>query len=151
MRGGAAGGVSAGRAVLRVTGTRRSGHPKIPSRTLEDILASCSDSLFPAQIGRAPVHLQSVDCDGDTPLHVLLRRNDTEAVLMLIAAGAKINAVGDMSETPLHIAVRQRNVDAIEALLKAGADPEAISEFGETPRSLATAQGARLRKLFGSK
>ena len=78
-----------------MTGTRRSGHPKTPSRTLEDILASCSDSLFPAQIGRAPVHLQSVDCDGDTPLHVLLRRNDTEAVLMLIAAGAKINAVGD--------------------------------------------------------
>jgi ankyrin repeat protein len=134
-----------------VTGKRPSGDPKTPSRTLDDILASCSDSLFPAQIGRAKVHLQSVDCDGDTPLHVLLRRNDTEAVLMLIAAGARINAVGDMSETPLHIAVRQRNADAVEALLKAGADPEAMSEFGETPRSLATAQGAWLRKLFGNK
>ena len=121
----------------------------IRSRSLDQILASCSDSLFPAEMGRAPVQIDSVDCDGDTPLHVMLWRKDTEAALMLVAAGAKVNAVGDMSETPLHVAVRQQDISAIAALLAAGARPDAVSEFGESPRSMAAALGGRIRKLFG--
>lgn len=120
-------------------------------RTLEEILASCSDSLFPDEMGRAPVHLHSADCDGDTALHVVLRRNDSDAALALIEAGAKVTAAGDMSETPLHIAVRQQNLQAVDALLKAGADPDAISEFGQSPRRMAAERGPELRKLFRSK
>lgn len=135
MRGGAAGGLSAGRAVFRV-------------RTLDEILASCSNTLFPAQIGRAPVQLDSVASDGDTPLHVMLWRDDTEAVLMLLKAGAKVNVLGDMSETPLHIAVKRHNPIAAEALLKAGANPDAMSEFGETPRTIATKRAPKLRRFF---
>jgi uncharacterized protein len=120
-------------------------------RTLEAILASCADALFPAAMGATPVQVNSTDCDGDTPLHVVLRRQDTEAALMLVAAGANVTAVGDMSETPLHLAVKQGNVVAVEALLAAGADPEALSEFGETPRSLAAARGGRIRALLGGK
>ena len=97
------------------------------------------------------MHLHSVDCDGDTPLHVMLRRNDIGAVLALIEAGAKVNAPGDMAETPLHIAVRQQNLQAADALLRAGADPDAISEFGESPRRMAAERAPKLRKLFGSK
>ena len=117
MCGWAAGGVSAGGPLFRV-------------RTLERILASCSDTLFLDEIGRAPVHLNSVDSDGDTPLHVMLRRDDTEAVLMLLKAGANVNATGDMSETPLYIAVKLNSFVAAEALLRAGADGDAMSEFG---------------------
>jgi ankyrin repeat protein len=114
------------------------------ARTLEQILASCSETLFPAQFGAAPVALNTTDCNGDTPLHVMLWREDREAALMLIAAGADVNAVGDMSETPLHVAVRWGDAGAIEALLKAGANPEAVSEFGETPRSIAIGRGIKL-------
>jgi uncharacterized protein len=135
VRGGATGGVSAGGAVFRV-------------RTLDEILRSCSDTLFPAQIGRAPVQLNSVASDGDTPLHVMLWRDDTEAVLMLLKAGAKVNVLGDMSETPLHIAVKRQNFIAAEALLRAGADPDAVSEFGETPRTMVTKRAPKLRGLF---
>lgn len=135
MRGRTAGGLSAGGAVFRV-------------RNLDEILASCSDTLFPAQTGRAPVHLHSVASDGDTPLHVMLWRGDTEAVLVLIKAGAKVNAAGDMSETPLHIAVRQQNLLAVDALLRAGADPDAMSEFGETPRTMVAKLAPQLRKPF---
>ena len=120
-------------------------------RTLEQILASCSDTLFPAEIGRAAVQLDSVASDGDTPLHVMLWRDDTEAVLVLLQAGAKVNARGDMSETPLHVAVRKQNLIAAEALLRAGADPNAVSEFGETPRTMAEKRAPKLRKLFGAK
>jgi ankyrin repeat protein len=107
--------------------------------------------LFPAGIGRAPVHLNSVESDGDTPLHVMLRRNDNEAVIMLLNAGANVNAIGDMSETPLHVAVRQRNFVAAEALLRAGADPDALSEFGETPRAMASKLAPKLCSLFVTK
>ncbi|MFP5480922.1 MAG: ankyrin repeat domain-containing protein [Alphaproteobacteria bacterium] len=121
------------------------------SRTLADILASCSATLFPAGMGRTPVQVTSTDSDGDTPLHVVLRRQDSAAALMLIAAGAKVGAVGDMAETPLHIAVRLGDPQVVEALLAAGADPEARSEFGETPRSLAATRGRRMTALLGRK
>jgi uncharacterized protein len=78
----------------------------------------------------------------------MLWRDDTEAVLMLLKAGAKVNVLGDMSETPLHIAVKRQNFIAAEALLRAGADPEAVSEFGETPRTMVTKRAPKLRGLF---
>lgn len=117
-------------------------------RTLEEILAACSDTLFPAELGQAEVQLHSADCEGDTPLHVMLWRNDAEAALVPLKAGAKVNARGDMSETPLHIAVRQQNRIVTEALLRAGADPDLRSEFGETPRTMATKLAPELRGRF---
>lgn len=111
-------------------------------------MASCSETLFPAEMGQAPVTIHSTDCDGDTPLHVMLWRQNTYAVLELIRAGADVNAVGDMSETPLHIAVRQENLSAVEALLSAGASVCARSEFGQTPQSLAEEVGGEVKKLF---
>ena len=68
-------------------------------RSLAEILASTPDILFPAELGRAPVTLDSTDCDGDTPLHVMVRRNDIHAVQTLIEAGAKLNGIGDMGKT----------------------------------------------------
>jgi uncharacterized protein len=118
------------------------------SRSLDEVLASCSDVFFPAGIGDVAVELNSVGVDGDTPLHVMLWREDTEAALLLIEGGANVNAVGDMSETPLHVAVTQENLDAVKALLKAGADPEAVSEFGDTPRTRALGLGPHFGKYF---
>ncbi len=116
--------------------------------TLEEMLASCSDTLFPADLGAAPVTLDSRDVDGDTPLHVMLWRNNTYAVLQFIEAGADVNAVGDMSETPLHIALKQRNLAATEALLKAGADSSRVSEFGQSPLDLARELGGDAHRLL---
>jgi ankyrin repeat protein len=97
------------------------------------------------------VHFNSVESDGDTPLHVMLRRNDNEAVLMLLKAGANVDAIGDMSETPLHVAVRQQNLVAAEALVRAGADPDVLSDFGETPRTMASKHAPKLCSLFVTK
>ena len=119
--------------------------------SLSEILASCSDTLFPAEMGAAPVTVSSQGSDGDTPLHVMLWREDTYAVLQLIEAGADVNAVGDMSETPLHIAVRKQNLRAIEALLKAGAKTTLVSEFGQTSKDSAMEIGGAVKKLFVDK
>lgn len=116
--------------------------------SLQDILASCSDTLFPDQMGEAPVTIDSRDADGDTPLHVMLWRDNTHAVLQLIEAGADVDAVGDMSETPLHIAVKKQNLPVIDALLKADADTSLKSEFGQSPRDIADQLGGEVRRLF---
>lgn len=119
--------------------------------TLSQVLASCSETLFPADMGSAPVSLQSRDVDGDTPLHVMLWRGNTYGALQLIEAGADVNAVGDMSETPLHIAVKKQNVTVVEALLSAGADPTMVSEFGQMPRQLAEELGGDISRLFSTR
>lgn len=117
-------------------------------QSLDEILASCSDTLFPAEMGKAPVQMDSQDPDGDTPLHVMLWRGDTYASVCLIDAGADIHAVGDMSETPLHIAVRKENVKVAAKLLAMGANTECVSEFGQSPRSMAQTVGGEIQKLF---
>ena len=101
-------------------------------RTLEEILQSTSDNLFPADLGDALVEIDSVGCDGDTPLHVLIWRDDTEGALILIENGALINACGDMGETPLHIAIHKKNKNIIDALITKNARTDIFSEFGQT-------------------
>jgi ankyrin repeat protein len=117
-------------------------------RTLDEVLQSTSDVLFPADLGERPVAIDSHGSDGDTPLHVMAWRNDLEAVEILIAAGADVNAVGDMGETPLHVAVRRGNVAMAEALLKAGARDDIRSEFESTPREKAVEMGGAMAELF---
>ena len=110
-------------------------------RTLTEVLQSTSDSIFPEEMGEADVDLDSAGVDGDTPLHVLIWRGDTEGVLMLLENGAPVNAVGDMGETPLHIAITKKDMRVIEALIKAGAKTDIVSEFGETPKQKAERKG----------
>jgi|GEM_PF-1346808 len=118
------------------------------STTIEALLQSTSDTLFPADMGRRRVDMDSRDCDGDTPLHVLLWRKNTGGAKALIEAGANPNAIGDMGETPLHVAVRSGLPDLVEALLVAGADAEIRSEFGSTPREMGIAQGGAVARIF---
>jgi uncharacterized protein len=113
-------------------------------RSIEEILQSTSDCLFPDELGQTRVHIDSTDGDGDTPLHVLIGRDDTEAALCLIAGGAPIDAAGDMGETPLHVAISRKNTKVIKALLEAGAKTDCISEFGQTAKAKAIQYGVEL-------
>ena len=117
-------------------------------RTVDEILQSTSDSLFPAELGGCRVTLESRGSGGDTPLHVLLWRKDFGGAKDLIEAGANPNAVGDMGETPLHLAIRQEVLDIIDSLLAAGANPDIVSEFGESPRTMATAKKGAIARLL---
>jgi len=118
------------------------------STTIEELLQSTSDTLFPADMGRRRVAMDSRDCDGDTPLHVLIWRKNAGGAKALIEAGADPNAIGDMGETPLHVAVRNVLPNVVEALLVAGADADIRSEFGSTPRDMANAQGGVVARIF---
>jgi len=118
------------------------------STSIDALLQSTSDTLFPADMGRRQVAIDSRDCDGDTPLHVLIWRRNAGGAKVLIEAGADPNAIGDMGETPLHVAVRNALPTVVEALLVAGADAGLVSEFGQTPRDMAKARGGSVEKVF---
>jgi ankyrin repeat protein len=124
----------------------RGGTPPDP-RTLADVLQSTADVLFPGDPGRT-VALDSRDADGDTPLHVLLWREDVGGARQLVAAGADVDAVGDLGETPLHVAVRRGLADAVELLLQRGADPDRACVFGDTARERALRHGGPCADLF---
>ena len=119
-------------------------------RSVEEILQSTSDVLFPAKMGKHKVKLNSQDCEGDTPLHVIIWRQDTFAAKRLIEAGAKIDAIGDMGETPLHIALKTGNYDVAEALVRKGARTHVRSEFGETALDIARSTGGKFQRLLES-
>jgi ankyrin repeat protein len=122
---------------------------KIKKRAgLEEVLQSTSDVLFPAELGKAKVNIKSKDTEGDTPLHVMIRRRDHYGSELLIKAGADINAIGDMGQTPLHVAVSQADPFLIELLLRYGAKDDIKSEFGETAREAAMKKGKEIKKLF---
>ncbi|MBV2132873.1 ankyrin repeat domain-containing protein [Pseudomonas sp. MAP12] len=124
------------------------GHEPKRHATLEEILASASDVLFPAEMGEKVVSISSTDCDGDTPLHVMVWRDDAYAVKVLLAAGAAPNAIGDMGETPLHVAVSKGNFTIADALLRAGAKANIRSELNETAQERAIRKGGEIAKLF---
>lgn len=116
-------------------------------QSLEEILQSTSDVIFPADLGEHPVAIDSCDAYGDTPLHVMVWRSNRYAVKLLVESGANVNAIGDMSETPLHVAVRKGDLEIVEALLAGGADLSIRSEFNETPMESAAAVGGEMHKL----
>jgi uncharacterized protein len=104
--------------------------------------------LFPADLGLARVEVASRDVDGDTPLHVVVWRNDEYAAKLLLEAGAEPNAVGDIGATPLHVAVRARSTGLVRLLLLSGADPNIRCEFGDSAFERADAIGGELAREF---
>lgn len=56
--------------------------------TLEQLLQSVSDVMFPDQLGQATVSLASHGYDGDTALRVFAWRDDTASARLLLEAGA---------------------------------------------------------------
>jgi len=117
-------------------------------KTLEEILQSVSDVMFPAELGEKQVLIDSRDVEGDTPLHVMAWREDLYGAKILIDAGADVNAVGDMGETPLHVALTNKNEELTELLLNSGANPDIRSEFEETAREKAEEMGGVFKKLM---
>jgi uncharacterized protein len=115
-------------------------------KSLEEVLQTASDRLFPAEIGEVKVNLDSRNGDGDTPLHIFIWGNETENALLLIENGIDINAIGDMGETALHVALHQNNEVVMRALMNANAKTDIVSEFGKTAVDMAKDKGIHLYK-----
>ena len=67
----------------------------------------------------------------DAMLHFAAEAGSTEDIDVLIASGAKVNAVGDIGNTPLHSAALMGKVDAAKRLIELGADLMLKNELGQ--------------------
>ncbi|KAI4192437.1 MAG: hypothetical protein LQ346_004307 [Caloplaca aetnensis] len=72
--------------------------------------------------------------DGSTLLHIVVSRNHTDVVALLLQEGAKVNATNDFGETPLHSAIAlARDYNVSRLLLQSGADLQNKNAEGKTP------------------
>ncbi|XP_078286737.1 85/88 kDa calcium-independent phospholipase A2 isoform X2 [Rhinoraja longicauda] len=74
---------------------------------------------------------------GETPLHIMVRRQRFECALALLVHGAEANVKGESGNTPLHLAMKLDNLELIKALIVFGADVISPNDFGETPGLIA--------------
>lgn len=101
-----------------VTGPARAGNVPALVRALED-----GGSTQEAD----PMH------QGRTPLHFAAYNGHSEAVQLLLAAGADLTATDSAGSAPLHYAAMFKNTEAVRLLLEAGADVLATDFQGWTP------------------
>jgi hemoglobin len=79
-----------------------------------------------------------------TPLHTAARRDNVAVGLVLLSAGADIEARDIKGETPLRRALNCRQPGMIGLLLAHGANPDSPDKRGVTPRQVAKKRGFRI-------
>ena len=88
-----------------------------------------------------PILVFATNKYGFTPLHLAAEYGEKESALLLLEAGAEVNATVTAGLykgcTPLHLATKYGRTDIVEALLQAGADPTVTDSNGQTPLDLA--------------
>jgi ankyrin repeat protein len=103
-------------------------------------------------LGADPSDVSARSGDGFTPLHLAAFFGQAEAVALLLARDAVVDARGTgwMIGTPLHSAASGGHVEVARLLLEAGADPDARQSEGFTALHAAAEHGdvASMRLLL---
>jgi ankyrin repeat protein len=97
-------------------------------------------------IGADPHQIEARDDSQETPLLVAARHGRTEAVEVLLRAGADANSVNRWQITALHEAVGSGNAQTATKLLKAGADPATMDRSGKTAFAYADPKNKKMAR-----
>ncbi len=91
------------------------------------------------------------DDNGDTALHIVVKRRDIAWVRYMLAKGAPMDARDRQGNTPLLDAAQIGFVEGLQQLLDVGAAVDLANNRGETPLIIATQQHdiASVRALIG--
>jgi len=89
-------------------------------------------------------NVNSVNSQGDTPLHIACAEKHVAIVKSLLAHGANPNAQNDHGETPLHVGARLGPDVVVKVLLKYGASPTITGVHGTPFDVAASATSKRL-------
>ncbi|HEV8400171.1 MAG TPA: ankyrin repeat domain-containing protein [Gemmatimonadales bacterium] len=87
-----------------------------------------------AQVAKNPM--------GISAIHAAVAGSSTEAVKMIVEAGAPINAKQHKGWTALHEVVNKKNLDLARFFLAHGADPKVQNDEGKSAIGLAADQGS---------
>jgi len=91
---------------------------------------------------------KSIDL-GLTPLHVAVLKNRIEVIILLLAAGANINALSERDETPLHLAAASGNTEIVKLLLEKGVITDTKDIYGFTAYASAKPEVIDIFKEYG--
>jgi hypothetical protein len=110
------------------------------------IEASRRGDLFAVKhyLRKFPDSIGARDGFGYTPLHWAAVRGHWDAVEVLVAGGAEVNALGGDGGTPLHLAAHHDRPDMIRLLLDEGADLSIQNQWGRTPLHVAARRNCDL-------
>ncbi|XP_075676733.1 85/88 kDa calcium-independent phospholipase A2-like [Dermatophagoides pteronyssinus] len=86
--------------------------------------------------------------NGETPLHVMVKRNRIRCVITLLCSGAKVDAKNKFGNTPLHRAIKADEITLSQALIVFDANINAINNRKESIRHLAALASSREQTFF---
>ena len=86
---------------------------------------------FEEEIKAHRSEIDGADKDGNTALKWAAGRGDSQAVNLLLKAGANANSQNHYGSSALHEAARVSDLQGLQFLLEAGADPHQIESWGQ--------------------
>ena len=89
----------------------------------------------------ADLAIRSKNATGNTPLHAAVAGKRHEIVVLLVEAGADVNAQDADGWTPLNLAAHEGITETVGYLLANGADPSIPDNNGQTPAQTAEREG----------
>ncbi|KAJ5072233.1 ankyrin repeat protein [Anaeramoeba ignava] len=96
----------------------------------------CAKALLNANVG-----LDSLDKDGNQPIHFAAIRENFKFIAWIQKCGWKIDAENMKKNTPLHISAKKGKLDAVKLLLVKGSNPNLRNNHSQTPLHISCKKG----------